>query len=293
MKRFNLAILSLLAITSAGLAGNSLGQDSEIPAQRVLAIGGAVAEIIYALGEQDRLIARDTTSTYPPEVNELPNVGYMRSLSPEGVLSVKPDLILARANSGPPEAIEVLRSADVNWVTVPDDWTTEGVDENIRIVAESLGVPGKGARLRERLAEDLAAAQALTSDIENKKRVLFVLSMRDDRVMAAGTETAANGIIELAGGINVTADFTGYKQISQEAVLNADPDVILMMGRGGEDSGHSASNDLIKRHAALGNTRAVANDAIIRMDGLFLLGFGPRVGAAAEALAQALYGNEL
>ena len=126
-----LVLLPLLA--SLCCAGAARGAEAE----RVLAIGGAVTEIVFALGESDRLIARDTTSTYPPEALELPDVGYMRALSPEGVLSVEPDLILARANSGPAEAIEVLQAAAIQWVSVPDDFTVEGIDENIRIVAEA------------------------------------------------------------------------------------------------------------------------------------------------------------
>ena len=275
----------------AALQG-SANADSD-RAERVLAIGGAVAEIIYALGEENRLIARDSTSSYPPEVNALPDVGYMRALSPEGVLSVEPDLILARANAGPPEAIEVLQSAAVRWVTVPDEWTAAGADENIRIVAEALDVPEKGKALRAKLAADIAAVEALTADMEDRKRVLFVLSMRDDRIMASGTGTAANGIIRLAGAENVIHEYEGYKQVSEEAVITADPDVILMMGRRDASGAHSASIARILAHPALGPTKAARDGAIIHMDGLYLLGFGPRVGEAAEDLAFGLYGNRL
>lgn len=262
-------------------------------AERVLAIGGAVTEIIYALGEEDRLVARDSTSTFPPQATEKPDVGYMRALSPEGVLSVEPDLILARANAGPAEAIEVLEAAEVRWVTVPDDFTPEGVDENIRIIAEALGVPEKGDVLRGRLSADLAAAEAITDGIDEPKRVLFVLSMRDDRIMASGSGTAADGIIGLAGADNVISDFQGYKQLSDEAVIDADPDVILMMEGRGEAADHSAPNARITGHPALGSTTAARDGAIIRMDGLFILGFGPRTGEAAMELAKAIYGDQL
>ncbi|WP_306051234.1 heme/hemin ABC transporter substrate-binding protein [Oceaniradius stylonematis] len=281
------AALALIAVSTA----KSRAQDEE--AQRVLAIGGAVTEIVYALGEEDRLVARDSTSTFPPQAVDLPDVGYMRALSPEGVLSVKPDLILARANSGPDEAIEVLQAAQVRWVTVPDDFTPEGIDENIRIIADALGVPDKGEALRQRLAEDLSAARATTAGIDAPKRVLFVLSMRDDRIMASGTGTAAHGIIELAGADNVIGDFQGYKQLADEAVISADPDVILMMQGRGEAEDHGAPNARITGHPALGATRAAREGAIIRMDGLYLLGFGPRTGEAAQELARAIYGDQL
>ena len=272
---------------------SSPAKASDQPAQRVLAIGGAVTEIIYALGEEDRLVARDSTSTYPPEATEKPDVGYMRALSPEGVLSVEPDLILARANSGPVEAIAVLQAADVEWVTVPDDFTPQGVDENIRIIADALDVPEKGEALRQQLAKDLAAAEVITETIDEPKRILFVLSMRDDRIMASGTGTAADGIIELAGADNVISDFEGYKQLTDEAVINANPDVILMMEGRGEAEDHGAPNARITGHPALGSTTAAREGAIIRMDGLFILGFGPRTGEAAMELAKAIYGDQL
>ena len=157
-------------------------------ARRIVAIGGAVTEIIYALGEQDRLVARDSTSIFPPAALELPDVGYIRALSPEGVLSVRPDLILARENSGPPQAIEVLKSARVRWIDVPDDFTVQGIDDNVRIVAAALRVTDKGKKLRARIAAEIADAQKQVSQIKRRKRVLFILSLRDGRILASGSE---------------------------------------------------------------------------------------------------------
>lgn len=288
---FLLGVLFVMLAIAAVSASKARAETAH--AERVLAIGGAVTEIVYALGEQDRLVARDSTSLFPPQATDLPDVGYMRALSPEGVLSVKPDLILARANAGPAEAIDVLQAADVRWVTVPDEFTPEGIDENIRIIAQALGVPERGDALRRRLSADLAAAEAITGGIDEPKRVLFVLSMRDDRILASGTGTAADGIIELAGADNVISDFEGYKQLANEAVIDADPDVILMMQGRGEAEGHGAPNARITGHPALGVTRAARRGAIVRMDGLYLLGFGPRTGAAAMELARAIYGDQL
>lgn len=261
--------------------------------QRVLAIGGAVTEIVYALGEQDRLVGRDSTSRFPPEAIDLPDVGYIRRLSPEGVLSVEPDLILARENNGPPEAVEVLKSAGVKWVDIPDNFTPEGVDENVRLVAEALGVTEKGDELRERIAAQLSAVKQTIDGVSDPKRAMFILSMRNDRVMASGTGTAANGIIELAGAENVLSDFEGYKQLADEAVVTAAPEVIIMMAGRGGSSGHAAANAQLESHPALSLTPAVQNGDIVRMDGLLMLGFGPRTAEAALELASRIYKNEL
>ncbi|MEM9717208.1 MAG: ABC transporter substrate-binding protein [Pseudomonadota bacterium] len=260
---------------------------------RVLAIGGAVTEIVYALGEEDRLVGRDSTSTWPPEAIDLPDVGYIRALSPEGVLSVEPDLILARENNGPAEAVEVLKSAGIRWVDVPDNFTVQGIDDNIRIIAEALGVEKKGDALRDQVRRELEDTAQRISAVDDPKRAMFILSMRDNRVMASGTDTAADGILGLAGAQNVISDYAGYKQISDEAVITAAPEVIVMMLGRGEAADHASPNAVLENHPALSTTPAVKNGDIIRVDGLLMLGFGPRTGQAALELAKMMYPDEL
>lgn len=252
-------------------------------ADRVLALGGTVTEIVYALGQGDRLVARDSTASYPPEAEALPDVGYVRALSPEGVLSVDPDLILAIEGSGPPETMEVLREAEIPLVTVPEGYDAAAVLRKITIVAEALDVPEEGAQLAAQVEVALASAVA-AGRTEAPPRVLFILSMQGGRIMAAGSGTAAEGIIGLAGGINALEGFDGYSQVSDEAVLIADPDFILIMDRSGD---HAADDAEIRAHTVLGRTRAAETGAIVRQPGLLLLGFGPRTPQAVEALSRA------
>lgn len=252
-------------------------------ADRVLALGGAVTEIVFALGQGDSLVARDSTSSYPPEAEALPDVGYVRALSPEGVLSADPDLILAIEGSGPPETMEVLREAEIPLVTVPEGYDAAAVLRKIKIVAEALDVTEEGAQLAARVEAQLAAA-ITARRTETPPRILFILSMQGGRIMAAGRGTAAEGIIGLAGGTNALQGFEGYSQISDEAVLVADPDVILMMDRSGD---HAADDAEIRAHPVLGRTRAAESGAIVRQPGLLLLGFGPRTPQVVEALSRA------
>jgi len=258
--------------------------------QRVLSIGGAVTEIVYALGEENRLVGRDSTSSYPEAALELPDVGYMRALAPEGVLSIKPDLILAREGSGPPEAIEVLKSASIPYVEVPERYSAEGVDAAIQVVSEALDAEEKGNELRSELAMQMTALADTVAGIGAKKRVLFILSMQDGRILASGHETAADGILKLAGAANAITEYDGYKQLTDEALIAANPDVVLMMDRGGE---FAVDDEALFSHPGLKTTRAAKNRAVIRMNGLYLLGFGPRTASAALDLAKALYGDDL
>ncbi|WP_425280281.1 heme/hemin ABC transporter substrate-binding protein [Roseivivax halodurans] len=258
-------------------------------AGRVLALGGAVTEIVYALGEEERLIGRDSTSTFPEAATSLPDVGYVRALSPEGVLSVGPDLILAEEGAGPPEAIDVLRAAEVDFVTVPGGFGADAVLAKIRTVGGALGVPAKTEALADETRAALAEAAARAEAHDGAPmRVLFVMSAEGGRLMAAGQGTAADGIIRLAGAENAMRGFQGYKQVSDEAVAAAAPDVVLMMDRSGE---HAVSDETLFASPALRTTPAARSGTVLRMDGLKLLGFGPRTAQAVEELSTALYGG--
>lgn len=257
---------------------------------RIASIGGAVTEIVYALGEQDKLVARDSTSLYPEEALKLPDVGYMRALSPEGVLSVNPTGLLVVEGSGPKEAIDVLKKASIPFITVPETFDHAGILEKIRVVGKAFGADDKAAALSAEVDADLAAAEKLTAGIPEKKRVLFILSMQGGKILASGSHTAANAIIELAGAVNAVEGYSGYKQLSDEAAILAKPDIILMMDRAGPQGISEAE---LFAHPAIASTPAGQAKKLIRMDGGYLLGFGPRTAGAIRDLATALYGDQI
>jgi iron complex transport system substrate-binding protein len=265
-------------------------ETQKLDTTRLVSIGGDVTEIIYALGEEKRLIARDSTSLYPEEATKLPDVGYMRALSPEGILAENPTAIIAVEGSGPQEALAVLRSASVPFETVPQSYNRDGILKKIETVGTLLGVPDKAKTLEDKVSADLDAAvtDAAKRPQGERKRVLFVLSAQGGKILASGTGTAADGIIALAGAVNAITAFSGYKPLTDEAIIEAKPDVILMMDRGGEKP--ITDDDLLKQ-PALSLTPAAEKKAIIRMDGLHLLGFGPRTASAVRELNAAIYGG--
>lgn len=191
-------------------------------AQRVLSIGGSVTEIVYALGQEDRLVARDSTSSFPPSVEDLPDIGYIRALSAEGVMSVQPDLILAEADAGPPEVVEILRNSGIPFETIPGGTDADGLEQKIRAVAEALGVPERADQPVASLRADLQAAAGLAQGGDPAK-VMFILSVQGGRIMASGKGTEADAIMGLAGATNAITQFEGYKPVSDEAVLAAAP----------------------------------------------------------------------
>ena len=261
-----------------------------LAADRVLSIGGSITETVYALKAGDRLIGRDTTSTFPEAAQALPDVGYMRALSPEGVLSVNPDLVLIEAGAGPAETLQTLAGAGVAMVTVPDGFTPEGVLAKVDAVAAALDAGAEGDALKARLRADFDAVLARVAAAPGPRpRVLFILGNQGGRLMGAGQDNAADAMIALAGGVNAMQGFSGYKALTDEAIATAAPDIILAMAQG--EGGPSAiqGNDDLLTHPALAQTPAGQAGRVVRMPGMFLLGFGPRTPEALTARHDALY----
>lgn len=288
MMRFIAAAAIVLGLSCPPVQANEV--DTLGNASRIVAIGGSITEIVYALGEEHRLAGRDSTSLYPDAALALPDVGYMRQLSPEGVLSVDPDGMLALEGSGPPEALDVLKKASVPLVMVPETFDRDGILAKIRAVGKALGVEAEADGLARSVGAELDAATALTAGIDDRRRVLFVLSLQGGKVLASGTGTAADGMISLAGGVNAVSGFSGYKQLTDEAIIEARPEIIMMMARGGDLDIAEAELFALP---ALAATPAARNRKLVKMNGLYLLGFGPRTASAVRDLARSLYGDDM
>ncbi|MEM7279169.1 MAG: ABC transporter substrate-binding protein, partial [Pseudomonadota bacterium] len=169
-----------------------------------------MTEIVYALGAQDDLVAVDSTSLYPQSAQDLPDVGYMRQLAAEPILSLNPTLLLAVDDAGPPTVLDQLREAGTPLVVIPDDPSPEGVTEKVMIVAEALGMNGKGETMAAQLNADFSSLKDWVAESNGKPKVLFLLSIGSGAPLAAGRGTSAAGIIELAGGQNAIDGFDGY-----------------------------------------------------------------------------------
>lgn len=277
----------LIAILVWALFGSSIATADE-DGDHIISIGGSVTEIIYALGEEDRLIARDTTSVFPVEALKLPDVGYIRRLAPEGVLSVNPSMIITLEGAGPPEAVDVIKSSNVPFVEIKESYDREGVISKVLAVGEALGVEKKAQDLVEKINADFDKSEATIGSISKPKKVLFVLSNNGGKLLAAGTDTSAEGMIIMAGAENALVSMQGYKPATDEAILKAAPDVIVMMDRHGSDG---APADDILTHPAIIGTPAGQTKSLIKMNGLYLLGYGPRTGQAVLELSQQIYGE--
>ncbi len=255
-------------------------------AHRIVSVGGAVTEVVYALGADSGLIAVDSTSLYPDSARAFPDVGYMRQLAAEPILAMAPSIVLAVEDAGPPTVLDQIAAAGVRVVHVPDEPTPEGVIAKVHTVADALGLSSEGDELASKLEQDFAALRDKIATVEDRPSVLYLLSIGSGAPLAAGAGTAADGIISLAGGRNAIEGFTDYMPLSPEAAVTAAPDYILIDQRSLDALGGEAA--LLAR-PELAATPAGTEGRLIALDGLLLLGFGPRTPQAVQALAEALH----
>lgn len=275
-----------LLLTACGAAGLAISQAAAQATRRVVVLGGDLAEIAFALGAGGQVVATDDTALWPPEAEALPKVGYFRRLSAEGVLSMAPDLVLASAGAGPPVAIDQLRSAGVEVALAPPGEGFDAVLAKIAFTGRALGIEAEAATFAERVRAEMAAVEAALADLAEWPSVLFLISTTNGAPMAAGADTAADAMIRLAHARNAVEGFEGYKPLSAEAALGLAPDVVLMPNHAAEAAG---GGEAALARAGLAATPAGRAGRVVVMDGLKLLGFGPRTAEAVAELARALH----
>ncbi|TVR82906.1 MAG: hemin ABC transporter substrate-binding protein [Rhodospirillales bacterium] len=256
------------------------------PENGVVSVGGAVTEIVFALGAEDRLVAVDSTSQHPEAVRHLPNVGYLRQLAAEPILALNPSLVLALSDAGPPHALDLIRQAGVPVLTVPHEPTPAGVVRKVAIVAEALDRAHAGKSLAERITADLERLSAAVNRRSETPSVLFMFSAGGGAPLVAGNDTSAAAIIALAGGRNAVTGYDGFKPLNPEAAIAAAPDVILVTTGTLEALGGA---EVVLSLPYLAPSPAAAAGHLIAMDALLLLGFGPRIGEAVHTLASRLH----
>ncbi len=273
-------IVTCLALSVCLMSSFSQAKD------RIISVGGAITETVFALDQEEALVGSDTTSYYPLAAARLPKVGYQRALSSEGVLSLKPSLILASEDSGPPAVIKQLKAAGVQIATFKSAKTIEDVKTNILQVGHVLKANAAAHQLVGKLDTALDKLDEIKNKQASKPSVLFLMNHGGGSPMVAGQETAADGIIALAGAANVVTDFTRYKPLTPESAVKYAPEIILISSQSLEQIG---GIDKLLQLPGLAITPAGRQKRVIAMDALLLLGFGPRTADAALELNSKIF----
>lgn len=256
------------------------------PPQRIVSAGGDLSEILVELGLEDRLVGVDTTSTWPPRLTALPQIGYVRRLAPEGILSLDPDLMVAAHDAAPQSALDKLRAAGLPVHLGPATEGAASVPAKMRWLGALLDRQPEAAKLATAFEAEMAEVRQLVASLKDRPRVLFILYVRNGTPLVGGRGSSADAIIQLAGGENAASALQGFKPMNREAMLAAAPDVLLMMTRYVESEG-GLDKVLARPDVAL--TPAGRNRRAVVMDGLLLLGFGPRTPQAVRQLAGRLH----
>ena len=248
---------------------------------RIVTLGGSITEAVFALGAGDQVVARDTSSVFPPPVHALPDVGYFRTIGAEGVLAQNPTLILAAQGTGPAPQVELLKNSGVPFVHLDARHSAETVLANLTRLGEVLHRQTEAAALTGKLRAQLDAVRARTASAEAPS-VIFLMSMSETATQAAYDGTAATALITLAGGTNPLTGLAGYKPLNAEALLTLDPDVILY----GVSplAPHGEPPAWIKT-----GTRAGRAGRLHALDLGYHLSFGPRLGDAVTEVAALLH----
>lgn len=271
----------------AALMMSSLGAQD---APRVVALGGSVTEIVFALGAGEHLVGVDQSSVAAPGAARLARVSNFRSLSAEGVLSLAPTVVIATTEAGPASALAQLRAAGVRVHLVP---AAESIDEaaaKIRAVGAALGSMARADSLATRVAAEArrAASDAVAMADRHGRRpvVLFIYARGAGSLFVAGTRTIAASMIGLAAGTNAVSAFEGFRPLTAEAVVAAAPDVIVIPSRGLASVGGVAG---LRRLPGVALTPAGRHGRIVTVDDGLLLGFGPRLAEGIRSLAAGVH----
>lgn len=245
---------------------------AEVP-KRVITIGGALTEIVYALSAETLLVGNDTTSYFPEEAETLPKVGYQRALSAEGILSLRPDLVILTNEAGPPVVIKQLVAAKVKMLQLKAGRSVDDIIVAISRIGKALGRTKQANQLINEI-QVMQKQLVHTTEVQTKKpKVLMVHQHTGSAPIAAGTDTAADSIIRLSGGVNIVNEFSGYKPLTPEAAIAFAPDIIIIAV---PKASQVTNKSQLIHHSALAQTPAAKNGHVYVIDALQLLGFGPR-----------------
>jgi iron complex transport system substrate-binding protein len=255
---------------------------------RVIPLNGDVAEVVWALGLGEKVVATDTSATFPAEAAAKPKIGYQRTLSAEGIIAQNPSVLIGNADAGPPEVIEQLRAIGVPLVIVPDVTKLEDVGAKIRMIGKALGVPNRAEALALKTETEISEAKTLAARTTGKPRVMFIYARGSSVQVIMGRGSGGDIMTQTAGAIDVGVEMgiEGTRPLTPEALAAANPDVFLLLSAGLESVG---GVDGLLQIPGVAQTNAGKNRKVIALDDQYLLGHGPRTGAALKDLIKAFH----
>lgn len=280
---------SRFAVLCVGLLVSHQAAAADLP-QRWVSAGGALSEWVTALGGESKLVGVDTTSQHPESLKALPSIGYQRSLSAEGILSLRPDILIGTEEMGPPPVLAQVKAAKVQVELFPAQPDVATLEKNVTHLGQLLGAEAQATQLLQRYQQQLDAQKVRVTEAQVKQKapgVLLLLGHAGGKPLIAGKDTAADWLLQQAGGHNL-ATHTGYKPFSVESLASLDPEVLVFADRA--LTGDAAKAALFKENPILDSSRAAKAGRVMELDPTLLVGgLGPRLPAALKTLSDGFY----
>jgi len=261
--------------------------------QRWVSAGGALSEWVSALGGESKLVGVDTTSQHPESLKALPSIGYQRQLSAEGILSLRPQILVGTEEMGPPPTLAQIRSAGVQVELFSAQPELPALQGNLQHLGKLLGNEDQAAQLFQDYQLQLSQHKAWVSQAQTRQsapRVLLLVGNAGGKPLVAGKDTAADWLLQQAGGQNL-ATHSGYKAFSVESLASLNPEVLVFADR--SLSGEAARAALFRENPILAATRAAKGGRVFELDPTLLVGgLGPRLPASLVKLSSGFYPAE-
>lgn len=273
------ATISTFALCATLVLACEEAEDSS----RIAIAGGSLTEIVYLLKLEDRIVATDTTSLYPEAAQEFPSIGYVRALSTEGILSIKPTLLLCEDDAGPPHVLKQLEDLDVDVRAVPEEQTAKGILDKTLCVAKILGVDdNEQEAVKKLLDKDLRRLDEARKKLVGVSATV-IFGINDGIPTIGGKGTSGHSLLTMIGIENTFEDVSGWKPVSLESMVEANPQVLIVPQRAAELSG---GEDEVINSKSIQMTEAGKKNQFIFADTMALLGFGPRTLSTAVDVAE-------
>ncbi|MBV4553664.1 ABC transporter substrate-binding protein [Pseudomonas sp. SWRI102] len=283
--RLNVRLAALCLI----LLASQQALAADLP-QRWVSAGGALSEWVSALGGESKLVGVDTTSQHPESLRALPSIGYQRQLSAEGLLSLRPQILVGTEEMGPPPVLAQIRSAGVQVELFSAAPSLAALQANLRHLGQLLGAETRAAALFDGYQQQLAEHGARLNEVRLKQKppgVLLLVGNAGGKTLIAGKDTAADWLLQQAGGENL-ATHSGYKPFSVETLASLNPEVLVFADRA--LSGKEARGAMFKENPILSSTPAAKDGRVMELDPTLLVGgLGPRLPQSLEALTNGFY----
>ncbi len=255
--------------------------------QRIVSLGSAITETIDALGKGSDIVATDVTSEYPVYIKKLPKVSRSRSLSVEGLMQYNPDLIIAPEGDISASLLAQLKKLNIKVLNIRQEFSVKGAEKFIMDIANGLQLKKEGEALVQQTYAKLGPVlKDVKTNAQKPLKVLFIYARGAGNMTVAGKGSNMDAIIQLAGAKNAVQEFTDFKSYSTEALVKANPDVLLLFDFGISSLG---GKNAILKMPGVKLTNAGKNNRIVEVDGPLMVNFGARLPDAINDLFKKLY----